>query len=160
MMSKQAFTLIELLVVVLIIGILAAIAVPQYQKAVEKARAAELVTFLTETQRALDIYILEHGFEDKTFYNNRGETVVDNLAELDIDLSALVQKLVQTYEYEVQISLYSISETVVSITTSSMKAPTGQVYYALVEGEWGGYCDQDTGCEYIHQHIPDIWVHE
>lgn len=55
------FTLIELLVVVLIIGILAAIAVPQYRVAVAKAQAVEAITVLTALEKARTAYHLAHG---------------------------------------------------------------------------------------------------
>ena len=66
-MNKKAFTLIELLVVVLIIGILAAIAVPQYQMAVAKSRAAEALSVIKSLRPAIDEYILINNKFPKTF---------------------------------------------------------------------------------------------
>lgn len=59
-LNKRAFTLIELLVVVLIIGILAAIAIPQYQKAVEKSRLAEAYAVMGTFKQAIDAYLLSN----------------------------------------------------------------------------------------------------
>ena len=57
----RGFTLIELLVVVVIIAILAAIALPQYQKAVLKARVAKIQTVINEMDKAVALYIVENG---------------------------------------------------------------------------------------------------
>jgi len=75
-MNKKAFTLLELLVVVLIIGILAAIALPQYQLAVDKSRYAALMDITRAIAEANERFCLA---------NDRYST---NFNELDIDITA------------------------------------------------------------------------
>ena len=57
---NKGFSLLELLVVILITGVLAAIALPQYQKAVWKSKAANLYTQITAIGSAIQRYYMVH----------------------------------------------------------------------------------------------------
>lgn len=71
---NQGFTLIELLVVVLIVGILSAVALPQYQTAVERARATEALTQMSAIRSAME-----------RFHSQR-ETWPSSFDQLDVDI--------------------------------------------------------------------------
>lgn len=62
MRTKQyGFTLIELMIVVAIVGILAAIALPAYQRYVARAQAAEGIVLLEGAKTAVDEYVSQTG---------------------------------------------------------------------------------------------------
>ena len=73
---RGGFTLIELLVVVLIIGILAAIALPQYIRATDKAKLASLMEITRAIAESNERYYMIH------------DTYSTNFNELDIEIQA------------------------------------------------------------------------
>ncbi|ACC97835.1 Type II secretion system subunit [Elusimicrobium minutum Pei191] len=85
LLNNRAFTLIELLVVVLIIGILAAIALPMYTKAVDKSKAVEAIGIVKNFSDANQRYLLEYG------------VCAPSADDLDIDLNIDTNKYTVTY---------------------------------------------------------------
>ncbi len=80
--NNNAFTLIELLVVVLIIGILAAVALPQYTLAVDKSRIMPYLQRMKDIDQAEQIYFMANG------------SYTNDLTLLDIDLTQICPDMV------------------------------------------------------------------
>jgi prepilin-type N-terminal cleavage/methylation domain-containing protein len=122
MKNKKGFTLIELLVVVLIIGILAAIALPQYQKAVEKFRAAEAFTILKAIASANEIYRLTTG------------TYASEMEDLDIEIPGNVVTFNSNKRIETKSFVYNThgSDSINTYIAVAQRKPAGTLYYLAV----------------------------
>ena len=74
--KRSGFTLVELAVVVVIIGVLAAFAVPRFMASVERSKAAEAFNYLASVQSA-----------QERFHARQG-TYSDSITDLDIKFTA------------------------------------------------------------------------
>ena len=66
-MRNKAFTLVELLIVVIILGILAAVVIPQFSDASTDARVSSMVTNLATIRGQLEFYKMQHNGNYPTF---------------------------------------------------------------------------------------------
>ena len=86
--KNAGFTLIELLVVVLIIGILAAVALPQYEFAVKKTRMNNYLATFRSIKKSMEMYLLASG-----------GVFPDTLKDLDMDLPGCDFRIIGSASY-------------------------------------------------------------
>ncbi len=90
LLKSTGFTLIELLVVVLIIGILSAVALPQYTKAVEKSRMAEAHTMIKNFLDGYEILCLQEGRGPDENCGSMNSVSDNTLTQMDIELPGTI----------------------------------------------------------------------
>ena len=113
---RRAFTLVEILIVVIILGILAAIVIPQFSNASEDARRNSALTLLQTMRQQIELYKMQHGDKWPTADGTIGAGKVLVLTKLTdaADYPAGSGKSYGPYLQQTPVNPYNSSSTVVA----------------------------------------------
>ena len=135
-MYRKGFTLLELLIVVIVIGILAAIALPQYMSTIERSKAGEAMANIGAIRSSLDRYWYESGGDLS------GATLPDSADENDTTLDINNPNAVTNKLYTYSISGLSASGDR-AYTVTATRTARGETYNV-----WWIQTDNNTGALY------------
>ena len=145
---KSGFTLVEILIVVIILGILAAVVIPQFSDASDDTRAASVLTNLKTLRSQLMLYKAQHNETWPTAF----DTMMTNFTDADGDDNATQTAVFRFGPY----LLRTPANPYTGVATVTTEADGTEAYAAAADLTSGWWYNSATG--EFRCHVPDATV--